>query len=70
VLHEVLHRFFGPHFPLPMPPKPKARDIEANNVTNTGNMNPATTVTGDDAANTLSPQQLRFIQYKDGYPKL
>ena len=56
VLHEILHRFFGPHQSLP---------LELDNLTNTGNMDAPTTVTGDDTANALTRQQLRFIQEKD-----
>lgn len=56
VLHEVLHRFVGPH--------------DGTSLTTAGNMNPETTVTQDDAANALTRQQLRYVQYKEYRPEL
>lgn len=51
VLHEVLHRFYGPH--------------GQGSLTEVGNMSPPTTVVGDDLANMLTRQQLRYVQDKD-----
>jgi len=56
VLHEVLHRFYGPHHDPPQP------------MTDEGNMDALTTIVGTDAENVLSRLQLKGIQKKPNGP--
>jgi hypothetical protein len=56
VLHEVLHRFYGPH---------STATTRQTNLTMMGNMDPETTVTRTDATNALSRLQLSEIQLEE-----